>query len=144
MGSDVDKFDNYNYYIVAEINITDKKINKDIRIINSFENIKKKFHFKNMKEDDKYENEKEIKEKCIIKINNKIIKFNYYYKFKREGEYKIEYFFKGNLKKVDYMFYWCNSLTNINLSNFNTQNVIDMSFMFYNSLIKKNIIIKIN
>ena len=29
------------------------------------------------------------------------------------------------------MFYWCKSLTNINLSNFNTQNVKKMNFMFF-------------
>ena len=29
------------------------------------------------------------------------------------------------------MFYECNSLTNIDLSNFNTQNVTNMSYMFY-------------
>ena len=29
------------------------------------------------------------------------------------------------------MFYECNSLKNIDLSNFNTQNVINMSRMFY-------------
>ena len=40
------------------------------------------------------------------------------------------------------MFFGCNSLTNIDLSNFNTQNVTNMSDMFYgcNSLIKKYII----
>ena len=45
---------------------------------------------------------------------------------------------------MSYMFYYCNSLTNLNLSNFNTQNVTDMRSMFYecNSLIKKNIITK--
>ena len=39
------------------------------------------------------------------------------------------------------MFYGCRSLTNIDLSNFNTQNVINMDFMFYecNSLINKTI-----
>ena len=39
------------------------------------------------------------------------------------------------------MFYGCNSLTNLNLNNFNTQNVTDMNGMFYgcNLLIKKNI-----
>ena len=73
MGSDIDKFDKYNNYIVAEININANEINKDITIINSFENSKKKYHPKDidMKEDYKYENEKEIKEKCKIKINNK-------------------------------------------------------------------------
>ena len=42
------------------------------------------------------------------------------------------------------MFYKCSSLTNINLSNFNTQNVTDMSGMFdgCSSLKKENIITK--
>ncbi len=31
---------------------------------------------------------------------------------------------------MGYMFYGCSSLTNINLSNFNTNNVIDMSGLF--------------
>ena len=46
MGNDNnnDKFDNYNNYIVAEINIDDHKINKDIKIINSFENTKREDH----------------------------------------------------------------------------------------------------
>ena len=40
------------------------------------------------------------------------------------------------------MFHGCSSLTNINLSNFNTQNVTNMSWMFYgcSSLTKKNVI----
>ena len=94
-----------------------------------------------MKEDNNYENEKEIKEKCIIKINNKIIKFNYYYKFKSIGKYKIEYFFKESLEKADYMFYECDLLENINLSNFNSQNIKDMSHIFYkcNSLTNINL-----
>ena len=32
---------------------------------------------------------------------------------------------------MSYMFSRCNSLTNIDLSNFNTQNVTNMSYMFY-------------
>ena len=44
------------------------------------------------------------------------------------------------------MFYDCNSLTNLNLSNFNTQNVTNMNYMFSfcNSLKKNNIITKDN
>jgi surface protein len=39
------------------------------------------------------------------------------------------------------MFYYCSSLTSLNLSNFNTDNVKDMSFMFSNcsSLIELNL-----
>ena len=44
------------------------------------------------------------------------------------------------------MFSHCYSLTDLNLSNFNTQNVTNMSFMFYccKSLKKNNIITKDN
>ena len=31
-----------------------------------------------------------------------------------------------------YMFYNCNSLTSLDISKFNTENVTDMRFMFYN------------
>ena len=43
---------------------------------------------------------------------------------------------------MSYIFCGCKSLTNINLSNFNIQNVTDMSFMFLEckSLKKENVI----
>ena len=129
-------------YILAEINIEEKDINKDIRIINTFEEYKRINELKDKEEDYKYVNEKEIKENCIIKINNNVILFDYFYKFKEKGKFKIEYSFKNNIKNVAYMFSECNSLTNIDLSNFNTQCFDYMSDMFYgcNSLIKKYII----
>ena len=129
-------------YIIAEVTIGRHKKDKDIRIINSFEQFKRENKWYENKEDDyKYENEKEIKENCKIKINNIIIPFNYFYKFNKIGKYKIEYIFNCNLTKINYMFYGCNSLTNINLSNFNTQNVTDISDMFYlcNSLTNINL-----
>ena len=45
---------------------------------------------------------------------------------------------------MSWMFYGCSSLNSINLSNFNTNNVTDMSCMFdgCSSLKKENIIIK--
>ena len=116
--------------IIAEIVIKKEDINKDIRIINSFENYKRENKLKDGKDDYKKENEKEIKENCKININDKMIPFSYYYKFNKEGKYIIKYFFINNLSKIDYMFSECKYLTNINLSNFNTQNVINMSFMF--------------
>ena len=72
-----------NNFIIAEIYIKKEDINKDIKIINSFEDY----------EDDecKYEKEKGIKEKCTIEINNRKIAFNYFYKFKEEGKYIIKY-----------------------------------------------------
>ena len=74
---------------------------KKIQIINSFEECKRIRGWKDKEDDYKYENEKEIKENCKIKIdNNNIIPFNYYYEFKKKGKYKIEYRFKNKLSKI--------------------------------------------
>ena len=118
----------YGNYISAEINIRKFYTNQNIRIINSYEESIKE---RNLIIESKYENEKEIKENCIIKINNKKIDFNYFYNFKETGKFKLEYIFKNNIKNVNCMFYKCIFLTNIDLSHFNTQYVTDMSFMFY-------------
>ena len=63
----------YNNEIIAEINIEKYDINKEIRIINSYEEYDRQqqfsIYFPSHLIDD-YKNEKEIK-KCIIKINNK-------------------------------------------------------------------------
>ena len=74
-------------------------------------------------------NEEEIK-RCEIRINNQLIPFNYFFKFKNKGKYIIKYSFNNYLSKTNHMFYGCASLTNINLSNFNTQNVTNMDNMF--------------
>ena len=37
----------------------------------------------------------------------------------------------NNVTDMSYMFYKCSSLTSLNLSNFNTNNVIDMKDIFY-------------
>ena len=79
----------------------------------------------------KYENEKEIKDNCKIKINNNYIDFNYYYEFKEKGKYIIKYIFTNNIIKADFMFSGCETLENINLSYFNSKNLNNMSYMFY-------------
>ena len=58
-------------YIIGEILITEKEINKKIRIINSFEEMRRNQIGIDVMETDfyKYENEKEIKANCKIKIN---------------------------------------------------------------------------
>ena len=129
---------NINNYIIAEINIKDEDVGKDIRIINSYEEFwrtHKYFVFNK-----KRMNENEIK-KCEIKIDDKEIPFNYFYKFPDKGKYIIKYIFNDYLTNMSDIFYCCNSLTSINLSNFNTQNVTDMSdmFSFCDSLISINL-----
>ena len=95
--------DNYinSNYIIAEFEI--KGDNENTRIISSYE------HCKNEKliiglNDKKYENEKEIKENCEIRINDKIISFSKYYKFNEKGKYTIKYIFKKNIKNLNFMF----------------------------------------
>ena len=115
---------NDNNYIIAEINIKENDINKNIRILNSFEECVRTANFTG----NDY-NEDEIK-KCEIQINYELIPFNYFYKFKSKGRYFIKYSFKYKLKNTCCMFNECSSLTNINLSNFDTNNVTDMRSMF--------------
>ena len=44
----------------------------------------------------------------------------------------IKYKFKNYLTNTNFMFFGCKSLTNLNLSNFNNQNVTNMRDMFSN------------
>ena len=146
-------------FIIAEIDIKEEDIHEGIRIINSFENVKKENEWEDKETDNIKANEKEIK-KCEIKINGESIPFCYFYKFSKSGKYKIQYSFSNQLTNMNHMFYDCSdlsnfntqnvtnmsymfsdcsSLTNIDLSNFNTQNVTDMDDMFCDcsSLIKQ-------
>ena len=77
------------------------------------------------------ENEKEIKD-CEIYINYKKIDFEYYYTFKNKGKYIIKYKFKKLINACNFMFFDCVSLSSIDLSNFNAQNVTNMESMFCN------------
>ena len=131
-----------NNKITSEINISSNDINKDIQIINSFENYKRMhIYIINKKDDDKYTNEEEIKENIEIKINGEKFEFAYFNKFNKKGKNKIEYLFKNKLTKTNHMFFGCKSLTNLNLSNFNSENVTNMSYMFSdcNSLTNLNL-----
>ena len=82
---------------MGEIKINKKDVNKKIRIINSYEEMKRTYE-ESVKGS---ENEKEIKENCEIKIEGEIIKFSYCYEFKKAGNYKIEYLFKKNLSNTN-------------------------------------------
>ena len=131
-------------FIVGEIIILKDNINKNIRIINSFEQIKREDEKLEKEEEDedfnKFKNEIQIKS-CEIKINGKNIPFNYFYKFKKSGKYKIEYIFNTQLTRTNHMFYNCSSLISLDFSHFNTKYVINMSNMFYgcSSLININL-----
>ena len=61
-------------FFIAEIYIKENDINKNIRIINSYESFRKS---RNGMIEDKSKNEDEIK-KCEIKINKELIPLNYF------------------------------------------------------------------
>ena len=85
-----------------------------------------------------YKNEKEEVKKYIeIYLNNK--KIDLEYKFKEIKEYKLLIKFKRHLTNMSWIFYESSSLTPLNLSNFNTNNINNMSgiFQFCSSLIQK-------
>ena len=132
----MDELKRNNNYIIAEIYIEDEDIDKDIRILNSYEQWNKMFINPDLEE--KYMNEKEIKE-CQIKINDEIIPFNYFHKFNSKGNYTIKYSFSNYLTNINHMFSGCHSLININLSNFNTQKVTNTNGMFWYCSSLKNI-----
>ena len=133
------KIQNNNNYIIAEIDIKEDDIDKDIKIINSFEKTKRDEGWEDEEDDYKCENEKEIKDNCEIMINNKKIPFSYVYKFSKVGKYIIKYSFKNNITKTSCLFYGCSSLTYIDLSNFNAQNITNMVSMFRDCLNLKKI-----
>ena len=78
---------------------------------------------------DNFLNEEEIK-KCEIRIENELIPFNYFHQFKSEGKYIITYIFKNYLTKTNCLFLGCKFLIGMDLSNFNTQIINNMSQMF--------------
>ena len=125
---DISVVNKLNNYIVAELYIKEDDINKDIRILNSYEE-EQRIDVSGIELG--ITNEKEIKN-CEIRINDELIPFNYFHKFKMKGKYIIKYIFYNYLTKTNFMFSDCSYLTYINLSNFNTQKVINMREMFFN------------
>ena len=115
-------------YIIAEIYIDEENINKNIRIINSYEEYMRN-KFPNSILNEYKMNEKEIEE-CEIEINYELIPFSYCYKYKDIGKYIVKYSFENYLININYIFSRCENLVKVDLSNFNTSNVNDMSFMF--------------
>ncbi len=85
-------------------------------------------------------NEEEINQE-EININNKLIPFNYFHKFKKEGKYTIKYIYNKYLTKTNYLFSSCERFTCLDLSNFNSKIVTNMHCMFSqcSSLISLNL-----
>ena len=103
---------------------------EEARIINSFEEVKRNNNKFIVTDESENTNENEIKNKLEIKINGEQINFSYFYKFS-PGKYKIQYKFKSVMKRINCMFYECNHLKNIDLSNFDTEDITNISYIFY-------------
>ena len=114
-------------YIIAEIDIDSKNINKDILIINSYEESKRRKN--NFNYEEHLKNEKEIKNSQIY-INKKEINFSYTHNFKKLGRYTISYKFKNKLTNTNHMFSDCSLLASINITKLDTENITNMTFMF--------------
>ena len=103
--------------ITGEINVGED--NKVIKVISSYELFKESSQ--DDEEDDSAKSGNEIKDNIKILVTKEgkgevefeIIEFPYYFKFKKEGTYKIKYSFKNNLTKTNHMFCYCKSLTKL-------------------------------
>ena len=127
--SQIEAIDNRPNYIDGVLNISQNDINKNIRIINSFESFKRKHPYTQFNKE--MINEKEIKDNCQLTIDGKDYKFFYFVRINSPGKYKIRYNFKNNLTKTDYMFAECQNLESLDLLNFDARKVTNMSCMFF-------------
>ena len=117
-------------YIVALFNIDEEDINKNIRIIDTYDNyMKTRLWFKKLEE---LKNERQIMENVEIFVNDKKINFSYYHKFQDKGINIIKYIFKNKVTNICYLFNDLKNLISIDLSHFNAENITDMSYMFVN------------
>ena len=106
------------------INIDKPEINKEIYFMDNYDN-----YHNNLKELNDLNTE--------LYINNIKYKYSKYFIPKNEGKYNIKLKFNINIKECSYIFANCKNIEDINLSDFNTENVINMKYMFYGCNIKK-------
>ena len=118
-----------NNFIICHYEIPKEKINYPIQILNCFEQVQK-----NHPENELIDgfNEKEIRDNCEIFIDNKKIKFDFIYKFPKEGHYTITIQCKNPLKNINYLFSYCIFLKSIDFSNFISGNLLNMNSLFAN------------
>ena len=122
-----------NNYITCEYEISKKELNKPIQILNCVDSNLKKLIEQSYKQkfDDLLMNDNEInKNNCVLYLNNKQINFELKHSFTKEGKNKLKITYKTLLKNIQYMFYNCNSLSSINLYNFNTNNLLNIQNLF--------------
>ena len=75
---------------------------------------------------------KKNKKNCILLINDEIKDFNNYYIFdsKKENSIKVELFEESKITNMSSLFNNCNSLTSVDISDWNMEKIISVSQMF--------------
>ena len=77
---------------------------------------------------------------CKLYINDKEYKYQKFFSFSKIGTYKIKLVININLTDISFMFFNCDTITEIDLSKFCTKNIFDMNSMFAGCINLKNII----
>lgn len=134
----VDQYDPNKNYIIAEFLITEGWVNDRVRIINSYEEQGRMNIVGHPLNEEEYINEQEIT-KCQIYINDQPIPFSYFHRFPEKGRYLVKYYFNEYLTRCNHMFRNCESLRNIDLTNFKTHNITNMDAMFHDCVLLVNI-----
>ena len=117
------KYKNEKNEINLLINVDKNDINKRIYFLDNYDN-----RLNHLKELNDLNTE--------LYIDNNRVKYNKYFITKNEGKYKIKFKFKLYLMDCRCMFAGCKNILNFNLIYFNTKNLEDMSYMFYDCDIK--------
>jgi len=110
--------------IIITINITKDDVNKKIYFLDGPDDKKKT-------EENICTHLNELNESNVkLFINNESNKYSKYFIPKKEGKYNIKLIFSTEMKDCSYMFNNCSLIEKIDLSPFNSKNVINMSHMF--------------
>ena len=109
-----------------------KKLNEETKILNCLDLNKKKEleKYSTIPINTFHSNEEEIKNFCDLYYNNKKIDFTFNYTFLKKGENKIKIRCKNPMKNTICLFNKCESLKSLDLTRFNTTNLINMNWMF--------------
>ena len=79
-----------------------------------------------------HDNLKELNDSNVeLYINNEKLNYRKYFNPKKEGIYEIKLIINIDIKDCSFMFFDCDKITNLNLSLFDAEDIINMSEMFY-------------
>ena len=151
-----------NNYIILQVKIDEKDLNKDITLFNqvrtykyycNFErddievfinnqivNIKYKNRYKDFKYDEKSKN-CELAQQIEYNLN---ILYEYYWNFTTTGIHTVKIIFKKKLLQCNSLFSYCYNIYKIDCSNFDCSQIIDCSEMFSFNVFVSTSLIEIN